>query len=306
MKNNNTSYQLAKRLINVTNSILHIYDNLLTFSNDKVQYNKKLDDLKVGFEIENDLYKEIGQELLTSQEFFNALRLASENTDIDEIDLEEINFRISNYIDSFSNFYPFKEVYYPSYENQILNNSIIDRQIILDIDLLNLYNLQNLMFEENLNFLLPYFYDAKHSLLFRCKYYDNLAFKEITSAKPTARERLLAFNHNEEIVNNRFKNVIINGLKLNIENALAFEDSEKEEEDLSQMLINLIQIKTYLDLTTKEEAFDIFNSYYQLFENNKELSYLKNSSVNEEIKYLIKLNYVQKNDHQNLKELIKS
>ena len=47
MKNNNTSYQLAKRLINVTNSILHIYDNLLTFSNDKVQYNKKLDDLKV-------------------------------------------------------------------------------------------------------------------------------------------------------------------------------------------------------------------------------------------------------------------
>ena len=136
-----------------------------------------------------------------------------------------------------------------------------------------------------------------HLLLFRCKFYDKLAFKEIDNIKPTARERLLIFNHDKNIIESKFKEIILNGLKLNIENAFSYESSDKDTEDYCKLIINLIQIKTYLDLTTKEEALDIFKEYYRLIEYNNNLKYLfEKSSVNDSIKLLIKKNLLEKSD----------
>lgn len=158
------------------------------------------------------------------------------------------------------------------------------------------------MSNEKLKYLLSYLIDAKHLLLFRCKFYDNLAFKKLTNAKSTSRERLLKFNHNKDIVDAKFNEIISNGLKTSIEEAFSYEDSNKDNEDYCKLIINLVQIKTYLDLTTKDEAFDIFRKYYKLLENNANLKYLfAKSSVNNNIKVLIKNNLVEKSDNSLLK-----
>ncbi len=302
MYNQKDLYQLAERLISVTYGVLNTYDLLGNSFTDNNLYNKNLEYLKVAFEIENDLYKKIGNNLLTSKEFNNALRLAFENTNYDESTYEEIHFRIYNYIDSIIYYYPFRETrYYPN-ENIVINNETIDRHIVFDINLLDIYNLEQIMNNEKLSFLLPYLIDAKHLLLFRCKFYDNLAFKELTNAKPTSRERLLKFNHNKEIIDAKFNEIIENGLRESIEEAFSYEDSSKDNEDYCKLIINLVQIKTHLDLTTRDEAFDVFRKYYNLLEHNDNLKYLfEKSSVNKNIKILIKNNLIEKSDNSLLK-----
>ena len=84
-------------------------------------------------------------------------------------------------------------------------------------------------------------------------------------------------------VNEKFKETIFNALATHIYNALKYENTPKKSEEASNLAINLIQIKTFLSLTSKEEAFDILNIYYKGERDN-----LKGNIINEKIKELVK------------------
>ncbi len=287
---------LAKRLINVTYGVYKVFDLLTQSFSDKNLYQKNLDYLKVALEIEDDLYNEIGEDLLTSMKFLNAINIAVEDSDIDDFILEEITTRILSYINSIINKYPFVEDRFYEEENVNSNILTIDTHIKFDIDLIAYSNLMEFMRDNNFPFLNPYLYDTKHLFLFETKYYNHLAFEDDVTVKPSARERLLAFGHDERLVNDRFNEVICNGLSSAISDALAYDKSPKEMDDYSNMIISLLQVKNYLCITSKKEAFNIFRDYYRKQNSKENKEILDESSVNKMIKELIKNNYIEKSN----------
>lgn len=290
---------LAKRLISVNIEIYKIYDALAESYDNKDLHKKNLEYLKVALDIENNIYKEIGDNLLTSQEFEHALKLAFESLDIADYIYDEVYFRIYNYIESKISYYPFCEDRYSTTDNLEINTATIERHIIYDIDLLSYYNLLQIMKNANYNYLLPYLNQAKYTVLFRCKYFDNLAFNDLKSAKPTARERLLTFNHDKNLVALKFREILFEGLQDYSANAFDYESSSKTTENYADVIINLVQVKTYLELTSKEEAFEIFLTYFKTLEENAKLKkVLEKSVVNDKIRDLIKVNFINKSDNK--------
>ena len=297
-KNENVS-DLANRLINVNVGIFKIYNALADSYDNYELHRKNLDYLKVALEVEDNIYKKIGEDLLKSKNFEHALKLAFENLNVEDYIYDEVYFRICNYIESKISYYPFCEDRYLPDDNLEINTATIERQILFDIDLLSYYNLLQIMKNDHYDYLLPFLYQAKYTVLFRCKYFDHLAFQDLKSAKPTARERLLAFNHDKNLVALKFREILFEGLQDYSTSALEYEKSKKTTENLADAIINLVQVKTYLELTTKEEAFEIFFTYFKTLEQNDKLKMvLEKSAVNNKLRDLIKVNFIKKSDNK--------
>ena len=287
-KNQNLS-DLATRLIEVDIGIYKIYNLLFQSYDDNNLHKKQLEYLKIALDVENNIYTEIGDKLLTSKNFAQA----EENV------FNEIYFRIYNFIESKIFYYPFCEDRYSAQSNLEININTIERQIMFDVDLLSYYNLLQIMEKDMYDGLLPFFNDAKFTLLFRCKYFDNLAFEDLQDIKIESRERLLAFNHDKDLIASKFREIIFEGLKEYSQNALQYDNSKKTIENLADAVINLIQIETYLELTSKEEAFEIFFTYFKTLEENIQLkNLLEKSNINSKIRDLIKYNFINKSDNK--------
>lgn len=292
MKMESTKYdQEIENLIKIINSIKNIYNKLGKLKIDSPEYLKYQEYLKIALEVENNIYKRIGSEILSSDHFINRFNFLLTRSDIK--DKETIAIRFSGYITMSHYLNPFLSKEEDFIEAQAENEVIIKNQICMDYYKAMYYELieKSSKVKANERKKLNI---ALNNLLFNNKVIANL----VTNRKSTStngRERCLIFNHDKNTTDYLYETYCYQIINQAIIEILHFNNT----------LLKEIELRSALKLLTKNEIFQIINDYYRTTTQDE---YYKNLIKNNENHDLISsiLKDALKKVHKSEKEQIKT
>lgn len=292
MKMESTKYdQEIENLIKIINSIKNIYNKLGKLKIDSPEYLKYQEYLKIALEVEDNIYKRIGSEILSSDHFINRFNFLLTRADIK--DKETIAIRFSGYITMSYYLNPFLSKEEDFIEAQAENEVIIKNQICMDYYKAMYYELieKSSKVKANERKKLNI---ALNNLLFNNKVIANL----VTNRKSTStngRERCLIFNHDKNTTDYLYETYCYQIINQAIIEILHFNNT----------LLKEIELRSALKLLTKNEIFQIINDYYRTTTQDE---YYKNLIKNNENHDLISsiLKDALKKVHKSEKEQIKT
>lgn len=258
MKKIETTDNLLKNIIAVSNSIDNQYQALLIARIDENEENEKeaLENIKIVTEYENELYNKLNLGVFPSEQLENRfLYLLRKSEQIDILDQNYIYSRFLNYIDELTIRNPFPSINENIAENIDENIRAIERQINRDYTITFLFLLsQELNKTED-----PI---AKCALLEEYLYviYKEKSLKKYLTTPPTqtekgGRKRCLIFNQEEDLVNETYQTILKSALYEDIENALKYTDNILTEfpEEAIYLIPLLLSITANAMLLEKEE-----------------------------------------------------
>lgn len=274
MKNSNLKQidNYLERLYGITNTIRDLYLDL-TKSKDK---EKTLEYLALAIEVENKIYKEIGQKLLSSNQFIRRAQYKIRHTDYKDDAKNDIVNRIINYITQLEYINPFtsQEPYYDDYQKE--NLAIIKNQAILDYAYLRIFYYDILLEETKSKRAQKIITKQRNKIIFTNKILDNFVNKPIELPKTLGREKCEIFNHDKDEIEYIYSNAvadIINpviNILLNYTNTLL-----SDPQVLTYFNMQLIDLKCGLDMATPQEVISVSQGYKSLIENNELLDDIK-------------------------------
>ncbi len=257
------------RLVNITNSIFKLYNDLTDNCLNQKELQKTLENLKIALELENEIYQSIGEETLLSQEFHNEFdheiytrfETSDQRDFISYLDSDEIKCRFYNYISYLIYRYPFLSNTNSRYTNIQEDYDTIEQHYFFDYDLLTLYYFNSYLKDKSLSEIKPHLTSQKNRLLFETKIFDNYAFEDPQEPELKARERLIAFNHNPEIVNEIFTNLLVQELNQALSFSLKYGLTEQTIDDFANLVSAFISIQTCLEMLDYSTLLKHYTSY---------------------------------------------
>lgn len=258
MKKIETTDNLLKNIIAVSNSIDNQYQALLIARIDENEENEKeaLENIKIVTEYENELYNKLNLGVFPSEQLENRfLYLLRKSEQIDILDQNYIYSRFLNSIDELTIRNPLISINENIAENIDENIRAIERQINKDYAITFLFLLsQELNKTEDTM--------AKYALLEEYLYiiYKEKSLEKYLTTPPTqtekgGRKRCLIFNQEEDLVNETYQTILKSALYEDIENALKYTDNILTEfpEEAIYLTPLLLSITANAMLLEKEE-----------------------------------------------------
>lgn len=281
MKTNlKTRDSYIERLSEITSSIKSIYDKYSDSINNPEEIDNLDEYLKIATEVEDNLYKEIGPELLTNEQFLARISYLIMSKDLEN--KNDILNRIITYIAQSTYLNPFLSTEEDEVERYNKNLTTIKNQASLDYLKGVFLNINEELANVSNNETKKKLVTAKSNLLF-----SNKILKEIMSNERNqnidGRDRCLTFGQNETYVEAMYKEFAYNIINYCIYHILITKENILEQ----------IELKCALAILKKNELFEVSRKYYIATTENEDLKNLIRDNENHEIIINIIRNFME-------------
>ncbi len=259
-----------KRLTAITATIDGLYNDLIGADRNEKKTKEIKGYLDLVISVENKVYKEIGEDLLWEDRFIKRLNYLLYKSDIKNNKLVEnriINYIVQKcYANPFLSTEPFKKDY--DEENEL----IIKNQITIDYVKAILLTIDEELKKDHSQKIRKKLVKAKNSTLFANKFVAEI-LNDKRNHKIDGRHRCIVFKHNEEKVDELYRNYSVAIIDYSISTILGKDDNILEQ----------IQLKSALKLLTSQEVNTIAYDYYKLTTSTPEIQALVKGNPNHEI-----------------------
>jgi hypothetical protein len=245
VKKEDINDNLIKRLGKITYSIKIIYDKITIHANKPIELQKDYELLDALIEIENRVYKEIGDRFL-DELFINRIRYLF-NKEYKDGDI--LVDRIYNYVGNIFYLNPYKTTEYNPVENEIENQISIESQVCMDYEKALLLNIDEEMSNTKSKKYNKKLMRVKNQILFSQKIVSNLIKSERTN-KIDGRQRCIIFNQDEKTTDKIYENFAYEQIRQIIEKSI----SGKYDMDILE-----IELKSNILLLTDDEKLNLAN-----------------------------------------------
>lgn len=281
MKTNlKTRDSYIERLSEITSSIKSIYDKYSDSINNPEEIDNLDEYLKIATEVEDNLYKEIGPELLTNEQFLARISYLIMSKDLEN--KNDILNRIITYIAQSTYLNPFLSTEEDEVERYNENLTTIKNQASLDYLKGVFLNINEELANVSNNETKKKLVTAKSNLLF-----SNKILKEIMSNERNqnidGRNRCLTFGQNKTYVEAMYKEFAYNIINYCIYHILITKENILEQ----------IELKCALAILKKNELFEVSRKYYIATTENEDLKNLIRDNENHEIIINIIRNFME-------------
>lgn len=240
-----------KRLTELTGSIKRIYDKLGDVATNEKESQKLEEALEIAISIENQLYYEIGDNILFDDAFIRRVVYLLKRSHLTE--KEAIENRIINYAAQKHFLNPFLSEAPTKEEREEDNKLYIQSQVNMEYTRNLLININKELSKTTNESDIIKLTRAKNKLLFCNKMISKLINDE-NYCQSDARTRCIVFNHNEEVVNLIFGQFVQNISNYCINNILINENS----------LFDQLELKSSLAILTNSELMRAAQSYQKI------------------------------------------
>ena len=251
------------RLSKIAVSIKMLYDKLnVELNEDKIkELNNYLD---IALNEENNIYKEIDEDILLSNQFFNRVTYLLQNQDLKFKD--QIENRITRYLASRKYLNPFLSTLNHQEDKEEENSAIITTQFSLDYTIKVFAQIEEELNNQNIDLRKKSsLITAKNNTLFANKILLDLTKEQLDNFD--GRKRCITFKHNKDVVSSFYRVSSLEIINLTTSALLNHQENIYTE----------IELKAALKLLNREELFEIMKSYY---ENTTKHSFYKSLAEN--------------------------
>lgn len=246
-----------KDIISVSISMNKIYQNITAakIANNEDEIKKQLDYIKLVSEYETKLYQQLDLETELSEELYTRVELlikcSKANKDIHEL----INTRFQSRINELCLLNPFLSTNDNLEERELENTAAIKFQLERDFLISNLYFLNKDIEKEKNPTIREELIKRYYHLIFTNRLLEPYLLEGPHNIEIDGRNRCLIFNQNEILVNEIFRETIIEFLNISINEIMKYTDEfiEKHPDKLANKKIQLTLMKASLVLATEEE-----------------------------------------------------
>lgn len=261
MKKIETTDNLLKNIIAVSNSIDNQYQALLIARIDENEENEKeaLENIKIVTEYENELYNKLNLGVFPSEQLENRfLYLLRKSEQIDILDQNYIYPRFLNYIDELTIRNPFLSINENISKNIDENIRAIERQINRDYTITFLFLLSQELNKTEDPIIKSALLEEYLYAIYKEKSLEKYLTTSPTQPEKGGRKRCLIFNQ-EDLVNETYQIILKSDLYEDIENALKYTDNILTEfpEEAIYLTPLLLSITANAMLLEKEERKNI-------------------------------------------------
>ena len=282
-----------ERLYGITNAVRELYIKLNENPNERNRY---LEYIKIAKDVEDNIYKEIGKDLLTSDSFINRLHYKIRQTNYSEDAKSDITKRIFEYITELEYINPFTSLEDDFDDYTIENNAIIKSQAVIEYATIRI-NLMDKLLEEttdkkNRTIILK----ERNSTIYQFKFLEKYINEPIELQKTPGREKCIIFGHNKKDTDIIYKNSIAEIINSSIPILLNYTDSLLQNPlNVTFFKLQLIDFEAALIMANEEEVKEILAGYKKLEKTNEyikdmdeEISIAKKSILKTITKYIEK------------------
>ena len=266
----------AERIINVTNSILNIYNQLIESKTNKniEKYIEYIKNLSLALFVENNIYKEI---IKTDTDNFDSLlgivSYSINQKNYDESTKELMIDRIENYLDEiiYEDKYPVETDDPDEFYEE--NNTIIEFECANDHIEEYINELDKLSIKTKNKQLRDSAIEFKYNLIFGSKEQEKYYLKENKKKHKSHKEKLIGYGHDEHIVEEVYSEYLTDR-SLDIINIL-LENSVDKERYIDD-IINLTDLKACTNIMDFETLKNLYTNFHALYyDNNNNICFNK-------------------------------
>ncbi len=237
------------RLSKIAVSIKMLYDKLnVELNEDKIkELNNYLD---IALNAENNIYQEIDEDILLSNQFFNRVTYLLQNQDLKFKD--QIENRITRYLASRKYLNPFLSTLNHQEDKEEENSAIIRTQFSLDYTIKVFAQIEEELNNQNIDLRKKCsLITAKNNTLFANKILLDLTKEQLDNFD--GRKRCITFKHNKDVISSFYRVSSLEIINLTTSALLNHQENIYTE----------IELKAALKLLNREELFEIIKSYYE-------------------------------------------
>lgn len=248
---------ILEDIIKISISMNTVYQNITTakITRNEDELKNQLDYITLISEYETKLYQQLDLETELSESLYIKFELLIKHSEANEDIHELINTRFQSRINELCLLNPFLSTNDNLEERELENIAAIKFQLERDFSISNLYFLNKDIENEKKQTIREALIKRYYDLIFTNRLLEPYLLQGPQDIEIDGRNRCLTFNQNEIIVNEIFKETIIELLNISINEIIKYTDEfiEKYPNNLANQKLQLVTMKTSLVLATEEE-----------------------------------------------------